>query len=73
MDEKQFDQLDMLTIFSTILAVKNYTGILKQASNDDLLEELKHQNTKYMDKLLEQNREIIKLLKGDMKNASNEI
>lgn len=54
--------LSYLTLFSSFLGCMNYVENLKQTSNDDLMEELKKQNTEYIEKILEQNDQILKLL-----------
>lgn len=65
----------ILTVLSTVLGILNYQENKKQTSNDDLLEELKHQDNDYLSKLIKQNEitiaqnsKIIRLLEGG-KNA----
>ena len=38
--------------------------LLKDASNKEIIDELNHQNSAYLAKIVEQNEMIIKLLKG---------
>jgi len=52
-----------LQLFTSLLGVLNYEENLKQTSNDDLLQELKTQDKVYLDRLIEQNELIIKMLK----------
>lgn len=65
----------VLTVLSTVLGILNYQENKKQTSNDDLLEELKHQDDDYLSKIIKQNEitiaqnsKIIRLLEGG-KNA----
>lgn len=67
MSNKEINQLDYVAIFSTFLSVLNYQENLKQTSNDDLLQELKYQTHDYLEKIIEQNNEIITLLKEGKK------
>lgn len=62
-NNNNFNENTALGIFSTFLGVLNYQENLKQTSNDDLLEELKRQDKLYLDRIIEQNELIIKLLK----------
>lgn len=57
--------LSYLTLFSSFLGCMNYAENLKQTSNDDLMAELKRQNAEYIEKILAQNEQIIKLLSKD--------
>lgn len=65
----QTRDLDALALFSTFLGVLNYTENLKQTSNDDLLTEMKMQNQKYLQKIINQNDYIIKLLEKEVRNG----
>lgn len=67
-----YDFLNILAIASYLLSVQNLELNQQQSSNDDLdkhLEEqdkiLNEQNEKYLKKIIEQNEEIKRLLKGD--------
>lgn len=67
MNNQQFDRdLSYLTLFSTFLGVMNYSENLRQTSNDDLMEELKKQAKGYMEKIMEQNEEILNLLRKEV-------
>ena len=70
-DQQELNQIDLLTIFSTILGVMNYIENQKQVTNDDLLQELKLQNREYFQLLINQNNKIIELL-NSIKEAKNE-
>ena len=61
-DQQELNQIDLLTIFSTILGVMNYIENQKQVTNDDLMQELKLQNREYFQLLINQNNKIIELL-----------
>lgn len=59
--------LDFLTIFSVGLQVSGYEQNLKQASTDDLMKELQRQDRNYLDKILENQKEIMEIL-SDLKS-----
>lgn len=54
--------LDFLTIFSVGLQVSGYEQNLKQASTDDLMRELQKQDSEYLRKILENQKEIMSIL-----------
>lgn len=56
------DFLDFLTIFSVGLQVMTYDQTMKQTSTDDIMKELQKQDREYMEKIIEQNNEILKKL-----------
>lgn len=60
-------QIDSLALLGTFLGVLNYMENLKQTSNDDLMVEMRHQNVDFLEVIIEQNKEIISLLKGGSK------
>ncbi len=68
-ENKQFDLLDVLGIFQTGLSVMNYQENIKQSSNDDIMRALDNQDKNYLKTIIEQNNEIIKLLKKGDNNA----
>lgn len=68
-ENKQFDLLDILGIFQTGLSVMNYQENIKQSSNDDIMRALDNQDKNYLKTIIEQNNEIIKLLKKGDNNA----
>lgn len=59
--------LDFLTVFSVGLQVSGYEQNLKQASTDDLMQELQHQNKDYLERVIENQKEIMKIL-SDLKS-----
>lgn len=58
------ETLDILSVIGFCIAIFNLQNNLKQTSNDELLKELKIQDTDYLEKIISQNEEILKLLKG---------
>lgn len=52
--------MDALNIFSSYLGILNYNINLQQSTNDDILKELKMQDTTYLKRSIEQNELIIK-------------
>lgn len=66
MDNKSgnnLDFLDILTLFSVMLQVVGYKNDISQSSNDDLMRELQTQDRNYLDKIIENQNEILKILK----------
>lgn len=68
------DFLDIINILSFLLQVENNNELEKQSSNDDIMQELRKQDTLLFQKIIEQNETIIKqnndilsLLKGKEK------
>lgn len=71
MDNRKINILDLMNVFELYLSFLNYDLNLEQASNDDILGELKAQNTKYFKRIIEQNEEILKLLRdGRVENGN---
>lgn len=54
--------LSNFNTFANFLELASYEMLLQQASNDDLLKELRHQNNEYFAKILENQTEIIRRL-----------
>lgn len=66
-----YDILNIIAIASYLLSVQNLQLNQKQTSNDELNEHLQkqddilqEQNEKYLLKIIQQNEELLKLLKG---------
>lgn len=57
------DFLDILTMFSVMLQVVGYKNDISQSSNDDLMRELQTQDRNYLDRIIANQNEILKLLK----------
>jgi len=66
-----YDILNIMTIASYLLSIQNLQLNTQQATNDDLNKHLQkqdeilhEQNEKFLNKIIQQNEEIINLLKG---------
>ena len=57
------DFLDMLTILSVMLQIMGYRNDMSQSSNDDLMRELQRQDKAYLEKIIENQNEILSILK----------
>lgn len=55
-----------LEILSNLLQIKSYEILVNDFNNNDLMQYLKHQDN-LLDKIINQNEEIINLLKGRRK------
>ena len=54
--------LDALNVFSVILQMIGYQNDQMQTSNDDLLRELQKQDMEYLDKIIQNQNEILNIL-----------
>lgn len=52
-----------LTLFDTIMQVLTLAMVQADATNNDLMEELQRQNKEYLERIIEQQNEILKYLK----------
>lgn len=52
-----------LGIISNILQVESYNLLLKDKTNNEIMKELQDQDQNYLEKIVEQNEEIIAMLK----------
>lgn len=59
--------LDFLTIFSVGLQVSGYEQNIKQASTEDLMRELQKQDRDYLERIIDNQKEIMKIL-SDLKS-----
>ena len=57
--------------FSLALQILSYMMLLGDANNNDLLRYLQHQDNDLLNKIIEQNEQIIELLQGGNKDAQN--
>ena len=57
------DFLDVLTILSVMLQIMGYQNDMSQSSNDDLMRELQRQDKAYLEKIIENENEILSILK----------
>lgn len=62
MNGRQWSFIDMLTMFDTFLQVADFQMNVQQSSNDDIMRELQHQNKSYLEKIIENQKEILKKL-----------
>ena len=54
--------LENLNTFANLIQIASYQEILKETSNDELFEELQHQNKQYLEQILKNQTEIIRRL-----------
>lgn len=54
--------LDGLNFYANILQIASYQELLQQANNNDILQELQHQNAEYLEKILQNQALIIERL-----------
>lgn len=55
--------LENLNTFANLVQIASYQELLAQANNDDLMEELQHQNKAYLEEILNMQRQILNELK----------
>ena len=55
--------LENLNTFANLVQIASYRELLVQANNDDLMEELQHQNKAYLEQILNMQRQILNELK----------
>lgn len=61
-NNNNLNTLDMLTVFSVILQIMGYQNDMSQSSNDDLMRELQRQDKAYLDRIIENQNEILSIL-----------
>ena len=54
--------LENLNTFANLIQIASYQEILKETSNDELFEELQHQNKQYLEQILKNQTEILRRL-----------
>lgn len=59
---RSFELLDILTVMSLCLQIQDHNRDVKQLSNDDLMKELQKQDREYLERIIENQREILKEL-----------
>ena len=59
--------LDFLAVFSVFLQIMGYKNDQKQASNDVLLNELRRQDSEYLEKIIKTQNDILQML-SDIKS-----
>lgn len=60
--------LENFNTFANFIEIAGYAELLNQANNDDIMEELQHQNKGYLETIIKQNEEIIRILKNGQTN-----
>lgn len=61
--------LDGLNFYANILQIASYQELLQQANNNDILQELNHQNKDYLEQILNNQKQIIEKLERLNKNV----
>jgi hypothetical protein len=51
--------LENLNTFANLVQIASYQELLEQANNDDLMEELQHQNKAYLEQIMNMQKEIL--------------
>lgn len=69
-EQQQFDFLDIITILSFSMQLLNQQNISKQITNDDVMRELRNQDSKYLQVIIDQNNKIISLLETFLDHSS---
>lgn len=54
--------IDMLTMFDTFLQMADFDMNIRQAGNDDIMNELQKQNKLYLEKIMKNQEEILSKL-----------
>lgn len=62
MNDRNFDFLDILTVFSVVLQVMGYQDDLRRSSNDDLMQELQKQDKEYLTTIIQNQKVILEKL-----------
>lgn len=58
----QWSFIDFLTLYDTFLQMADFRMNIQQSSNDDIMQELQHQNKDYLEKIIANQEEILKKL-----------
>ena len=53
---------DGFNFYANVIQILSYQQLLQQANNDDILHELQHQNKEYLEKILQNQAEILNRL-----------
>ena len=61
-ENQQFEFLDIITIISFAMQLMNQQNISRQVTSDDIMQELRIQDSKYLQHIMDQNNQIINLL-----------
>lgn len=60
--------LENFNTFANFIEIAGYAELLNQANNDDIMEELQNQNKRYLETIIKQNKEIIRILENGQTN-----
>lgn len=52
-----------LSVVANMCQLESYEMLIKDAKNNELMQYLQHQDTDYLETIIDQNKEIIRLLK----------
>lgn len=52
-----------LSVVANMCQLESYEMLIKDAKNNELMQYLQHQDTDYLETIIDQNRQIIRLLK----------
>lgn len=66
-NQNNLSVLDFLAVFSVFLQITGYQNDQKQASNDVLLNELRRQDSEYLEKIIKTQNDILQML-SDIKS-----
>lgn len=61
-NNNQCSFFEMLTLFDTFLQIADFQMNVQQSSNDDIMQELQHQNKDYLEKIIANQEEILRKL-----------
>lgn len=59
MNGRQWSFIDMLTMFDTFLQMADFDMNMRQVGNDTIMEELQRQNKVYLERIVENQKEIL--------------
>lgn len=62
--------LENFNTFANFIEIAGYAELLNQANNDDIMEELQHQNKGYLEQILNMQKEILTRLER-LENGKN--
>ena len=61
--------MNKLDVLSLVLEALSLELLFQDYNNIDLMQELRRQDSEYIEKIIEQNNEILELLKGKVNNG----
>lgn len=56
--------LQNLNTLANVIQLLSYQELMEQATADDIMQELQHQNKEYLETIIKQNKEILERLKN---------